>query len=132
MRIVINGCFDLLHPGHVKLLQAARSFPQSYVLVLIDSDSRIKKLKGNDRPIINELDRAFMLSTSVFVDRVEIFDSDEELVNYIKDYSPDVMIKGSDYKGKSIIGSDYCKRIEFIDIDERYSTTKIIQNIIDR
>lgn len=132
MRVVVNGCFDLLHPGHIKLLQAARSYPKSFVLVLIDSDRRIKLSKGEDRPIITEIDRAFMLNNLKLVDRVDIFDSDEELGFYIKNYQPDIMIKGDDYKNLPIIGSQYCKKIEFIKLDDRYSTSKIIKNIADR
>lgn len=132
MNIVVNGCFDLLHPGHLKLLQTARSFPRSYVLVLIDSDRRVKELKGTSRPIITEIDRAFMLASSRFVDRVEIFDSDQELVKYIEQFQPDVMVKGSQYRNQSIIGEEFCKTIKFVDLDERYSTTKLIQRIIAR
>lgn len=133
MRIVVNGCFDLLHPGHSRLLQAAKSHPDSYVLVLIDSDRRVKELKGDDRPIINEIDRAYMLWSLKWVDRVEIFDSDEELESLIKNFSPDVMLKGSHYKNQKIIGQEYCKEIKFVDINEKkYSTTKLIQDIIDR
>lgn len=133
MRVVVNGCFDLLHPGHVKLLQAARSYPNSNVLVLIDSDRRVRELKGDGRPVIKELDRAFMLWSLRWVDRVEIFDSDEELEQHIKNFSPDVMVKGSHYRDQKIIGQEYCKELKFVDINEKkYSTTSIIQNIIDR
>lgn len=133
MRVVVNGCFDLLHPGHVKLLQAARSYPTSNVLVLIDSDRRVRELKGAGRPVIKELDRAFMLWSLRWVDKVEIFDSDEELEQHIKNFSPDVMVKGSHYRGQKIIGQEYCKELKFVDINEKkYSTTSIIQNIIDR
>lgn len=132
MKIVVNGSFDILHVGHLRLLQYAKSYPNSFVYVLIDSDRRIKKLKGADRPVNNEYERASFLSALRCVDRVDIFDSDDELRNYIKNYSPDLMIKGSDYIDKPIIGSEYCKEIKFYDRLENYSTTKKIQDIITR
>ena len=131
-KLIVNGSFDILHIGHLRLLEHARSFPNSYVYVLIDSDRRIKKLKGLDRPVNNEYERASMLTALKAVDRVDIFDSDEELENYIKNYDPDIMVKGSDYQGKPIIGSEYCRKIIFYDRLEKYSTTNKIKSIIDR
>ena len=131
-KIVVNGTFDILHLGHLRLLEYARSFPNSYVLVLIDSDRRVKELKGKDRPINNEYERACFLSALRSVDRVEIFDSDEELRNYIREFDPDIMVKGSDYKDKPIIGSEYCKEILFYDRLGKYSTTNKIQSIANR
>jgi rfaE bifunctional protein nucleotidyltransferase chain/domain len=130
-KVVVNGCFDMLHYGHVKLLEFAAREIDSFVYVLIDSDLRIKQLKGNDRPINNEVERKFLLESLRFVDRVEIFNSDTELENKIKLYQPDVMIKGSDYKNKPIIGQEYCKEIVFYDRIEPYSTTEKIKNIIN-
>lgn len=132
MRIVVNGTFDILHLGHLRLLEYARSHPNSYVLVLIDSDRRVKELKGLNRPVHTEYERASMLFALKAVDRVEIFDSDEELTQMIKDFDPDIMVKGSDYKGKPIIGSEHCKQIKFYDRLGKYSTTNTIQNITDR
>lgn len=131
IKIVVNGTFDILHLGHLQLLSAARSYPNSYVLVLIDSDRRVKELKGQSRPINTEYERAWMLWSLRYVDRVEIFDSDDELRNYIKDFEPDVMIKGSDYEGKPIIGSEYCKQIRYYPLNG-HSTTNKIQRIINR
>jgi D-beta-D-heptose 7-phosphate kinase/D-beta-D-heptose 1-phosphate adenosyltransferase len=131
-KVVVNGTFDVIHLGHLKLLQCARSFPNSYVLVLTDSDSRIKKLKGKDRPINNEYERCSLLFALKYVDRVETFDSDQELIDLIKDFAPDVMVKGSDYQGKPIIGEEYCKEIKFYDRLGNYSTTNKIKDIIAR
>ena len=128
----MNGTFDILHLGHLRLLEYAKSFPNAYVYVLIDSDRRVKELKGNDRPIHSEYERASFLFALKSVDRVDIFDSDEELRTYIKNYDPDVMVKGSDYKDKPIIGSEYCKQIKFYDRLEKYSTTSKIQDIVNR
>lgn len=132
VKIVVNGSFDIVHVGHVRLLEYARSYPDSYVYVLIDSDNRIKKLKGNDRPINNEYERASLLAALKSVDRVDIFNTDQELIDYIKNYQPDIMIKGNDYKDKPIIGSDYCKKIIFYERLGNYSTTNKIKNIIGR
>jgi rfaE bifunctional protein nucleotidyltransferase chain/domain len=131
-RVVVNGSFDLLHLGHLKLLEYARSYPQSYVLVLTDSDRRIQQLKGDSRPIHNEHERCSFLSALKFIDRVEIFDSDQELENLIKEFRPDVMVKGSDYQDKKIIGAKYCKEIKFYARFEKYSTTNKIQDITNR
>lgn len=131
-KVTVNGTFDIIHLGHLKLLEYARSMPQSYVYVLIDSDRRVRELKGADRPVHNEYERASFLFALKAVDRVDIFDTDQELVDYIKNFQPDVMVKGSDYRNKPIIGAEYCKEIRFYDRLERYSTTNKIQNIIDR
>jgi D-beta-D-heptose 7-phosphate kinase/D-beta-D-heptose 1-phosphate adenosyltransferase len=131
-KVVVNGTFDIIHLGHLRLLEYARSLPNSYVLVLTDSDSRIKKLKGQARPINTEYERCSLLFALKYVDRVEIFDSDEELIKLIKDFEPDVMVKGSDYQGKPIIGAEYCKEIKFYDRLGNYSTTNKIQDIATR
>jgi D-beta-D-heptose 7-phosphate kinase/D-beta-D-heptose 1-phosphate adenosyltransferase len=100
--------------------------------VLIDSDRRIKELKGKDRPINTEYERVSLLAALKSVDRVDVFDTDDELINLIREYKPDIMIKGSDYKGKPIIGAEFCKEIKFYDRLERYSTTNKIQDIANR
>ena len=131
-KVVVNGTFDIIHLGHLRLLDYARSLPNSYVLVLTDSDRRIKQLKGNDRPINTEYERCSLLFALKSVDRVETFDTDQELVDLIKGFEPDVMIKGSDYRGQPIIGAEYCKEIKFYDRLGNYSTTNKIQNIATR
>jgi D-beta-D-heptose 7-phosphate kinase/D-beta-D-heptose 1-phosphate adenosyltransferase len=130
-KIFVNGSFDILHVGHVRLLAYAKSLGAS-LLVAIDTDRRIKELKGSTRPINSQSERIEMLTSFRSVDQVKTFDSDDELINIIKNYEPDIMVKGSDYKGQPIIGSDYCKEIVFFDRIDEYSTTKKIQDIIDR
>ena len=131
-KIFVNGTFDIVHIGHIKLLEYARSYSNSFVLVAVDSDVRVKQLKGYNRPINSQHDRLNLLAALKFVDRVEIFDTDQELIDLIKDFEPDIMVKGSDYQGKPIIGAEYCKEIKFYDRLGNYSTTNKIQNIATR
>ncbi len=131
-KIIVNGAFDIVHLGHLRLLQYAKSFPSAYVYVLIDTDRRIKELKGADRPINTEYERVTLLAELKSVDRIDTFDTNEELVNLIRNYAPDIMIKGSDYRNKPIIGAEFCKQIKFYDRLERYSTTNKIQDIATR
>jgi D-beta-D-heptose 7-phosphate kinase/D-beta-D-heptose 1-phosphate adenosyltransferase len=131
-KIIINGVFDVLHIGHLRLLSYAKSIVDSYVYVLIDSDRRVKEIKGQTRPYNNEYERSSLLFALKYVDRVDVFDTEQELEELIKTYQPDLMIKGTDYKGTKIIGSQYCKEIMFYDRLEKYSSTKKIQDIINR
>jgi len=131
-KVVVNGTFDILHVGHLRMLKFARSIPESYVLVLIDSDERVSELKGPTRPINSVEERKEMLEAIKFVDEVQIFSSDEELRNSIKNYNPDIMVKGGDYIGKPIIGEEFCKEIQYYNYVNGYSTTTKIQNIINR
>jgi len=131
MNIVVNGTFDILHRGHIEMLEYAKSLGD-HLLVCIDTDSRVKELKGADRPINNQTDRAFMLQSLKCVDEVWFFNSEEELEFILENYHPDIMVKGSDYQGKPIVGAHLCKEIKFYDLVENYSTTKLIQRITDR
>lgn len=129
-KIFVNGSFDVLHRGHIELLKYARH-QGDFLVVAIDTDERIRYLKGTSRPINNQWDRKFVLENLRAVDDVCLFSSDAELIALIKEYAPDVMVKGSDYIGKNIIGAEYCKEIKFYDRTE-HSTTKTIQDIITR
>ena len=129
--IFVNGTFDVLHPGHVQLLNYAKSFGDT-LTVGIDSDRRVAEKKGPSRPIYNIKDRSFMLQNLKSVDYVGVFDSDKELEHCLKTIRPDIMVVGSDWKGKSVIGSMYSAELKFFDRIEEYATTKTIQSIIDR
>lgn len=129
MNVFVNGTFDILHKGHLELLNYAKSLGDC-LIVAIDTDRRVAELKGLSRPVNNQHDRMFMLNNLRAVDSVIWFDSDEQLMSIIKCYSP-IMVKGSDYRDQPILGAEYCKEIKFYD-RTKHSTTKLIQDIIDR
>ena len=130
VKVIVNGTFDILHRGHLEMLRYAKE-QGDHLLVAIDTDARVKELKGPSRPINNQSDRKFMLESLKYVDEVKLFDSKEELVNIITEYKPDVMVKGSDYKDKSVVGKQNVPTVLFYDRTE-HSTTQTIQDIIDR
>ena len=131
-RVMVNGTFDILHRGHLELLRFAKH-QEDQLLVAIDSDRRVKELKGASRPINTEEDRRLMLSSLKFVDIVLIFDSKEELLQMTKDYAPDVYVKGSDWlRDKPSTAEQYCRNVIYYDRVGDYSTTKTIQDIIGR
>lgn len=130
-KVFVNGTFDILHPGHIDLLYLASTYGDEFV-VAIDSDRRVKEKKGDSRPINNEDTRSKIIFHIKGVDKVFIFDSDEELRDIIKEYEPDVMMVGSDYRDKEVIGSEYAKQLVFFERDTRYSSTKVIEGIISR
>ena len=130
-KVFVNGTFDLLHKGHLELLNFAKSYGD-YLIVAIDTDDRVKEKKGLSRPIYNQDERRFFLNMLKPVDQVEMFSSDEELEQLIKGFNPDIMIVGSDWKNKPVIGSQYAKRLIFFDRISDYATTKTIEHIIAR
>ena len=130
-KVFVNGTFDLLHRGHLELLNYAKSMGE-YVCVGIDTDDRVKEKKGSSRPIHNQEERKFFLENLKSVDEVRFFSNDWELKNLVKSFEPDIMIVGSDWKGKSVIGSYYAAELIFFDRIGDYATTKTIQSIIDR
>ncbi len=125
--VFTNGCFDILHIGHVKYLQASKEVGD-VLIVGLNSDKSVKMLKGDDRPINNQADRATLLSAFSFIDHVIIFD-DETPVELIKTIKPDVLVKGGDYKLEEVVGREYAKKVELIDFVEGYSSTNIINKI---
>jgi D-beta-D-heptose 7-phosphate kinase/D-beta-D-heptose 1-phosphate adenosyltransferase len=128
-KIFVNGTFDIVHLGHLALFNYAKSLGD-FLLVAIDSDKRVKQLKGNYRPINNEYERKTLLENLKAIDQVQIFDTDQELIDIVS--TCDLMVKGSDYIGKPIVGEHVCKQIVFFDRINDYSTTKKIQSIVDR
>ena len=128
-KVFVNGTFDILHVGHVALLDYAKSLGDQLV-VGIDSDNRVRLLKGSDRPINSQLERGTLLNALKSVDEVFVFDTDDELRSLIQ--ACDVMVKGSDYKNKPIVGQEICKQIVFFERLNGYSTTNKIQDIVNR
>ncbi|GMV78003.1 MAG: glycerol-3-phosphate cytidylyltransferase [Chitinophagaceae bacterium] len=126
-----NGCFDILHEGHIfSLSQAAKE--ADYLVVAVNSDASIKKLKGEERPINNEKSRSLLLASLIIVDAVVIFEEDTPL-NLIQSILPDVLVKGGDYTVEQIVGSKEVitngGRVVINPIVQGFSTTSIISKI---
>ena len=122
-----NGCFDILHRGHLEMFKYAKSFGEQ-LIVGIDSDEKVRKDKGLERPFNSAPDRKFVLECIKYIDEVIIFNSREELEQEIRQLSPDVMVIGSDWRGKTVVGEQYCTELKFFDRIEGYSTTNILEN----
>ena len=125
-----NGCFDLLHKGHIKLLVESKK-KCDYLIVGLNSDSSIKNLKGSDRPIDDQTKRISNLSNIEVVNAIILF-SEENPLELIMQIKPDILFKGADYEKKNIIGREFIEenggKVELIDILNGYSTTNIIKN----
>jgi D-beta-D-heptose 7-phosphate kinase/D-beta-D-heptose 1-phosphate adenosyltransferase len=121
-RIFTNGCFDVLHRGHFELLKYCKSLGR--VIVGLNSDDSVKRLKGKTRPIFNQKDRAFMLQSCVYVDEVIVFEEDTpySLISRIR---PDIIVKGGDYSEKDVVGCDLCQ-VKIFNYIGGYSTTKTL------
>ena len=129
-KVFVNGTFDLLHRGHLELLNYAKSL--GYVYVGIDTDDCVKGKKGPTRPIHNQEERKFLLENLKSVDDVIFFSSEPEFEGLIKSLQPDIIIVGSDWKEKSTIKSYYDGELIFFDRREDYSTTKTLIRIDKR
>lgn len=127
--VFTNGCFDIIHAGHVDYLSRARRLGDILVVGL-NSDSSVRKIKGKGRPINKESARAKVLSSLFFVDYVTIF-NETTPEHLIKKVRPDILVKGSDWKTKDIVGSSFVKgyggKIKRISFVKGYSTTSIIE-----
>ena len=124
-----NGCFDILHRGHIELLKFCKSLGD-VVIVGLNSDKSVKSLKGVKRPLVNQEDRKLILESIKYVDKVLIF-NEATPYNIIKSVKPDFIVKGGDYKPEEVVGNDLCKVVIF-DYVDGYSTSKILQYISDR
>jgi D-beta-D-heptose 7-phosphate kinase/D-beta-D-heptose 1-phosphate adenosyltransferase len=125
--VFTNGCFDILHVGHVKYLQVAKSFGD-VLIVGLNSDESVSRLKGPTRPINIAQDRAYLLAALEAVDFVVPF-SDDTPYELIKMIAPDTLVKGGDYKGKDVVGTEFSKELKLVDFVDGKSTTKTIQKI---
>lgn len=129
--VTTNGCFDILHVGHVRYLEKTKTFGD-YLIVLLNSDKSVKSIKGPSRPVNNEMDRAEILSALRCVDYVVLFDEDSPR-NLLDEMKPDVYTKGADYTLETLPEADIMKkngtRVEFIDFVEGKSTTKTIEKM---
>ncbi len=127
----VNGCFDILHIGHVELLKYAKSVCD-YLIVALDTDDKIRANKGSNRPFNTLSDRVDMMRAIRYVDEVRSFSSALELEQLVEMTRPDIMIVGSDYEHKEVVGSQYAKNLLFFRRIDGYSTTKILENTFDR
>ena len=125
--IFTNGCFDILHIGHVRYLETAKSYGDILILGL-NSDRSVTSIKGKGRPINIQLDRAYMLAALEAVDYVVVFDEDTPY-DLIKAVKPDVLVKGSDYEGKKVVGQDIADELKLVQFVDGKSTTKTIEKI---
>ena len=125
--IFTNGCFDILHIGHVRYLETAKNYGDILILGL-NSDRSVTSIKGKGRPINIQLDRAYMLAALEAVDYVVVFDEDTPY-DLIKAVKPDVLVKGSDYEGKKVVGQDIADELKLVEFVDGKSTTKTIEKI---
>lgn len=129
--VFTNGCFDILHSGHVQYLNHAKKLGE-ILFVGLNSDKSVKALKGEERPLNQEGDRKYILENLKAVDFVEIFD-EETPYNLIKEVMPDILVKGGDWQPKDIVGSDIVLsnngQVMSLDFKDGYSTTGLINNI---
>jgi D-beta-D-heptose 7-phosphate kinase / D-beta-D-heptose 1-phosphate adenosyltransferase len=125
--IFTNGCFDIIHLGHIKYLEKAKSFGD-ILIVGLNSDKSVKENKGSNRPINLEDDRAYILASLEIIDYVVIFDK-KTPIDLIKLIQPDILVKGGDYKGKTVVGQDIVKDLRFVDFIDGKSTSKTIESI---
>lgn len=123
-KIWTNGCFDVLHIGHIKILEEAKS-RGDYLIVGIDSDERVKTLKGKNRPYNTENDRKLFLESIRYVDEVVIFKSEIQMEDFILNLKIDEIVVGEEYRNRKVIGSKYAQVYFFPRIGE-YSTSKIL------
>lgn len=128
--VFTNGCFDIIHLGHIKLLEECKKISKNgRVVVGLNSDKSVKRLKGKTRPINDQQSRKVVLESIKFVDEVIIFEEDtpEVLLSHLK---PDILVKGGDYTLEKIVGKQYAKQVVIFEYVDGYSTTNIIEKSV--
>ena len=125
--VFTNGCFDILHVGHVTYLEKARNLGK-HLIVGLNTDASVRRLKGETRPLVHELDRARVLAALACVDAVVLFDQDTptELIEKIR---PDILVKGGDYTPEQVAGREYAGEVRIIEFEDGYSTTGVVEKI---
>jgi len=125
-KIWVNGTFDILHIGHILLLEHASNL--GIVRVGLDTDERVKDKKGKDRPFNCIADRIHFMKSIRYVDSVVSFSTNQELIDRIREWEPDIMVIGDDYEYHEIIGIEYIPKVEFFQKIKELSTSKILKN----
>ena len=128
MKVWTNGCFDVLHRGHIELFKYAKSLGD-YLVVGIDTDERVRASKGPSRPFNIIEDRIAMLESIKYIDEIFVFDTNSELDTQVLSSDAEIIVVGSDYKNKKVIGSRHVQKIVFFDRIKGYSTTKILTGL---
>ena len=126
IKVWTNGCFDILHRGHIEMFRYAKSLGDELV-VGVDSDEKVKLDKGKNRPINNLQYRMAMLQSIKYIDKVIPFDNTKELRDTVKWYRPNIIVMGSDWKNREVIGEKYAEKLIFFKRVGNYSTTKMIR-----
>lgn len=125
--VFTNGCFDIIHVGHVSYLEKAARLGK-HLIVGLNTDASVRRLKGATRPLVHELDRARVLAALACVDAVVLFDQDTP-ASLIEKIRPDILVKGGDYKPEEVAGREYAGEVQIIDFEEGYSTTGVVEKI---
>lgn len=125
--VLVTGAFDIVHVGHIRLLEYARQFTTSKLIVMIDTDERIRETKGHGRPFNCFQDREEFLLSLKNVDYVMSISNDDDIVQSCKQYRP-IRIVGGDWKDKLIVGKEWCKEIKYFNRIKDYSTTRILND----
>ncbi len=123
-----NGCFDIMHPGHMELFKASKSLGDR-LIVGVDTDDKVALDKGADRPINDVCHRVAMLQAIKYIDIILTFGSRQELEQMIEFYNPDVLVVGGDWRDGDVVGREYAKEVRFFNRVGGYSTSKIISKI---
>ena len=126
-----NGCFDIMHPGHMELFKASKSLGDR-LIVGVDTDDKVALDKGADRPINDVCHRVAMLQAIKYIDEVHIFGSRTELEQLIEFYNPDVLVVGGDWRDGDVVGREYAKEVRFFNRVGGYSSTDTIERIINK